>query len=301
MNILQDVQPDAYHKLCQAGPQRWSRAHCLLVRYNYMTSNSVEFVNACTVLKRKLPVTMLAETYRTMVQDWYFKPNMTYEITDWVADKVHKRKLKSAAWIVHSVNQYQYQVSDGRYNREVNFETGTCECCKWQLSGIPCGHVIAVTRKIPRRFTTLYYTLPPNNTLSGIKAIKNDYDTNVMYDIAKVDGKLQIFVSHNPIDLRTVLIPNDGSLEESYVAKYIFPNASLAEMMNHVITDYTSKCEDDKREVTQNDYTFDQMVEWAKQEHFEDEETKEVQRQITIRKNHILNFMEDVSKHSVKS
>nr|GEY13009.1 transposase, MuDR, MULE transposase domain protein [Tanacetum cinerariifolium] len=62
-----DVQPDAYHKLCQAGPQRWSITHCPLVRYNYMTSNSVESVNACTVLKRKLPVTMLAETYCAMV------------------------------------------------------------------------------------------------------------------------------------------------------------------------------------------------------------------------------------------
>ncbi|GJV68623.1 hypothetical protein Tco_1484132, partial [Tanacetum coccineum] len=70
--------------------------------------------------------------------------------------------------------------------------------------------------KIPRRFTTLYYTLPPKNTLSGMKAIKNDYDTNVMYDIAKVVGKLQIFVSHSPIDLSTVLIPNDDSLEESF-------------------------------------------------------------------------------------
>ncbi|GJZ25968.1 hypothetical protein Tco_0570221 [Tanacetum coccineum] len=77
-------------------------------------------------------------------------------------------------------------------------------------------------------------------------------------------------------DLSRVLILNDGSLEESFAAKYIFPNASLAEMINHVITDYTSEGEDDKREVTQNDYTFNQMVEWAKQEHFEDEETKEV-------------------------
>ncbi|GJS64533.1 hypothetical protein Tco_0679097 [Tanacetum coccineum] len=47
MNILQIVQPDAYANLCRAGPQRWSRAHCPLVRYNYMTSNSVESVNAC--------------------------------------------------------------------------------------------------------------------------------------------------------------------------------------------------------------------------------------------------------------
>ncbi|GKF02831.1 transposase, MuDR, MULE transposase domain protein [Tanacetum coccineum] len=67
------IQPDAYYKLIQVGPQRWSRAHCPLVHYNYMTSNSVESVNACTVLYRKLPVLKLAETYRAMVQEWYFK------------------------------------------------------------------------------------------------------------------------------------------------------------------------------------------------------------------------------------
>ncbi|GJR79972.1 hypothetical protein Tco_0150757 [Tanacetum coccineum] len=147
-----------------------------------------------------------------------------------------------------------------------------------------------------------------------MKAIKNDYDTNVMYDIAKVAGKLQIFVSHNPIDLSTVLIPNDGSLEDSFVgtkihalyykiphngfsitvklrnnyAKYIFPNARLAEMMSHVITDFTSESEDHRKEQTQNDYTFDQMVEWAEQEHFEDEETKEVQRRMGNHRNRML-------------
>ncbi|GJU49350.1 hypothetical protein Tco_1218905 [Tanacetum coccineum] len=155
-------------------------------------------------------------------------------------------------------------------------------------------------RKITRRFTTLYYTLPPNNKLLGMKAIKNDYDTNVMYNIGKVAGKLQIYVSLHPIDLSTLLIPNDGSLEESFsaripmyvnggimnitiprmkleemkqylfniivqgkleiyidhvgvnfiIAKYIYPNASLAEIMNHVITDYTSDNEDERREVT---------------------------------------------------
>ncbi|GJT17627.1 hypothetical protein Tco_0876333 [Tanacetum coccineum] len=163
--------------------------------------------------------------------------------------------------------------------------------------------------KIPRQFTTLYYMLPPNYALSGMKQIKNDYHTNVMYDIAKVAGKLQIFVAHTPIDLSTVLIPNDGSfkkslagviseetkikLEESLkylhqmqkrknkkfdyyglwgelaqykleiyidhigvnfvIHKYIFPNASLAEMMNHVITDYSSENEGIIRQETQSD------------------------------------------------
>nr|GEZ72847.1 transposase, MuDR, MULE transposase domain protein [Tanacetum cinerariifolium] len=88
----QDNQTDAYDKLCQVGPQRWSRAHFPLVRYNYLTSNSVESVNACTVVYRKLQVLKLAETYRAMVQEWYYQ----------------RRKL-----------------------------TGTCQCRKWQLSGIP--------------------------------------------------------------------------------------------------------------------------------------------------------------------
>nr|GEV34362.1 hypothetical protein [Tanacetum cinerariifolium] len=90
------IQPDAYHKLIQVGPQRWSRAHCPLTRYNYMTSNIVESVISCTVLYRKLPVLKLAETYHSMVQEWYFKrqefvDNMTSEITEWVANKVNKK------------------------------------------------------------------------------------------------------------------------------------------------------------------------------------------------------------------
>ncbi|GJZ32041.1 transposase, MuDR, MULE transposase domain protein [Tanacetum coccineum] len=96
-----DIQPDAYDKLCQLGPQRWPRAHCPLVRYNYLTSNSVESVNVCTVVYRKLLVLKLAETYRAMVQEWYYK----------------RRKL-----------------------------AGTCQCRKWQLSRLPYGHVIAVTK-----------------------------------------------------------------------------------------------------------------------------------------------------------
>ncbi|GKB01252.1 transposase, MuDR, MULE transposase domain protein, partial [Tanacetum coccineum] len=153
MSILQAVQPDAYHKLCEAGPQAWSRAHFPLVSYNYMTSNSVESVNACSVINRKLPVLKLAETYRAMVQDWYYKrrelaANMMYEIIDLVANKVTKKRMKSATWVVNNVNHYQYQVLDGQYTCEVNLQTGIGECRKWQLSGISCGHVIAVTRNM---------------------------------------------------------------------------------------------------------------------------------------------------------
>ncbi|GJZ95507.1 oligopeptide transporter [Tanacetum coccineum] len=112
------------------------------------------------------------------------------------------RLLVYVSWVEISPLVVANQRKDERNKKE---NQGKSSCSKSYL-----------TNKIPRRITNLYYTLPPNNTLSGMKAIKNDYDTNVMYNIAKVSGKLQLFVSHYQIDLSTMLIPNDGSLEESF-------------------------------------------------------------------------------------
>ncbi|GJS11060.1 hypothetical protein Tco_0367856 [Tanacetum coccineum] len=72
--------------------------------------------------------------------------------------------------------------------------------------------------------------------------------------------KLEIYIDHIGVNF--------------VIHKYIFQNASLAEMMNHVITVYSSENEGIIRQETQNDYTSDQMVEWAEQKHCEYEETK---------------------------
>ena len=288
-----------------------------------------------------------------------------------------------------------------------------------------------LNRKLPTKVNNLYYSLPPNDTLVGMKVIKNDYDIDVMYDIARVAGNIQIFVSEQPLDLGNLLIPDDGSFEESFagiiseetrvkreervrylhqmvqrkkkredrarfkigsmkktkptspytqtsysfvvhnngqlvcteeklkyvngwkmhiniprmkleemkeylynivgrnihalyyevpdtgfsitvklrnnydmhvmfdisaaqgqlqifidhggvdfmIAKYVCPNATLAKMMDNVITDYTSENEEGKKVISQSDYTFDQMVEWAEQEHIENEDAKADARQ----------------------
>nr|GEX82356.1 hypothetical protein [Tanacetum cinerariifolium] len=113
MNTLQIVHADAHEKLCRAGPQRWSQAHCPLVRYNYMTSNSVKSVNACSVIYRKEPVLKLAKTYRAMVQEWYYKRRQL------AANKVAKKRMKSATWVVNGVNAYQYEVSDENIQKAI--------------------------------------------------------------------------------------------------------------------------------------------------------------------------------------
>ncbi|GJW74941.1 transposase, MuDR, MULE transposase domain protein [Tanacetum coccineum] len=332
--------------------------------------------------------------------------------------------MKSAKWVVKGVNEYQYQVSDGQYIREVNLQTGTCECRKWQLSGLPCGHVIAVTRflgltdcvqyvsdwfkkpkyqgtysesihflgnmqqwefpqniqkaipprmdnpqpgrpkntkriqsqgeeprvihcsrctqaghrrdqcnkpfvveppvnirtqndqEIPRnnqpsfydpnqqydntfhtfnQYTSQYYgdTTYPSQQYSETPYSSQPYDQHFTNTSQAYDGhhteSSQMYEQYNSqqYDAQHLDDLNTNGSNAQYkleiyidhigvnfvISKYIFPNASLAEMMNHVITDYSSENEDIIRKVTQNDYTFDQMVEWAEQEHFEDEET----------------------------
>nr|GEU49914.1 transposase, MuDR, MULE transposase domain protein [Tanacetum cinerariifolium] len=56
-----------------------------------------------------------------------------------------KKRIKSMTWVVNGVNAYQYEVFDGQYIREVSLQTGICGCRKWKLSGLPRGHVIAIT------------------------------------------------------------------------------------------------------------------------------------------------------------
>nr|GFA02585.1 transposase, MuDR, MULE transposase domain protein [Tanacetum cinerariifolium] len=45
-----------------------------------------------------------------------------------------------------SINKLTRHVDDRRRVHRVDLNTRSCSCRKWQLSGIPCGHVIAVAR-----------------------------------------------------------------------------------------------------------------------------------------------------------
>ncbi|GKA68468.1 transposase, MuDR, MULE transposase domain protein [Tanacetum coccineum] len=68
-------------------------------------------------------------------------------LSDWATHKVMDRMQKSANWKVHEIEYGKlYQVDDRRRVHKVDLTTRSCTCRKWQLSGIPCGHVIAVGR-----------------------------------------------------------------------------------------------------------------------------------------------------------
>ncbi|GJU32068.1 transposase, MuDR, MULE transposase domain protein [Tanacetum coccineum] len=118
---LRGFRPEAYKKLKEAGFETWSRAMCPANQNNYMTSNSAESINNLTRRVRKAPITQLMEWYRALLQKWYC---------------ARREKYKDST------------VDDCRRVHKVDLTTRSCTCRKWQLSGIPCGHVIAVGRNM---------------------------------------------------------------------------------------------------------------------------------------------------------
>ncbi|XP_071718409.1 uncharacterized protein [Rutidosis leptorrhynchoides] len=141
MEQLLNIDPKAYEKLNKVRFERWSRAHCPVNRYNYLTSNCVELVNSLSVSACKMPITMIMEFFRANYE------KLGHILAPKAETKIYKRIRKSNMWQVHGITSTRYQVYDGRYNCLVDLECRECECKKWKHSGLPCGHVIAMCKE----------------------------------------------------------------------------------------------------------------------------------------------------------
>ncbi|PWA72868.1 transposase, MuDR, MULE transposase domain protein [Artemisia annua] len=115
------MRPAAYRKLEDAGFEKWSRAYCPANRYNYMTSNSAESINSLTREVQKVPITMLMDWYRQLLQRWYCDRRSKYEdaldeeVLDWATAKIYDRILKSVNWTVKGIHKMnKYEVKDNR-------------------------------------------------------------------------------------------------------------------------------------------------------------------------------------------
>ncbi|XP_062104286.1 uncharacterized protein LOC133815463 [Humulus lupulus] len=86
-----------------------------------MTSNIAESLNAALKAARNLPIDILLECLRSLVQKW---------------------------WMVLPFNIIEYQVRDEKgTNFTVNIHNRTCTCNRFQEDEMPCGHAVAVIAK----------------------------------------------------------------------------------------------------------------------------------------------------------
>ncbi|KAJ9544543.1 hypothetical protein OSB04_024250 [Centaurea solstitialis] len=165
MNILQVAVPEGAQLMQEVGVERWSRAHFHAQRFNIMTSNNAKSINALSRNARKLPIFGLMEYFREFQQEWYFirrrkGDELNHQLTEWAQKKIHKRIVKSATWTAHGIGYDKWEVRDYGYNSEVDMRHRNCTCLKWQVSGLSCGHAIAVAKRLGRKDVFDLITVP---------------------------------------------------------------------------------------------------------------------------------------------
>ena len=82
MKELSIVKPKGYEKLMDDDVRKWSRAYCSIRRYDLMITDIIESMNSALRHARKLPITPLIESIRSMLQKWFHNRRIFDERTD---------------------------------------------------------------------------------------------------------------------------------------------------------------------------------------------------------------------------
>ncbi|XP_050207457.1 uncharacterized protein LOC126656877 [Mercurialis annua] len=128
MAEMSNVNPRVTAYLKDAGFERWAVSHSVNKRYNIMTSNTAESFNAAVNRARELPVTMLMEYLRNLVE-----PS----------------------------NDDIYTVTENGDTSTVNIKEKSCTCNIYQEEMIPCKHAAAVLNykhQDPTEYCSKYFT-----------------------------------------------------------------------------------------------------------------------------------------------
>ena len=78
------VRPEEAKYLNDIPREQWSRAYCPRVRYDFLTSNYAESMNALSREARKQPVTPLIEFFRGSLQKWFYDRHIVGGISIYV-------------------------------------------------------------------------------------------------------------------------------------------------------------------------------------------------------------------------
>ncbi|XP_062103576.1 uncharacterized protein LOC133814659 [Humulus lupulus] len=119
-----------------------------------MTSNIAESLNAALKAARNLPIDILVECLRSLVQKWVWNnsnnANGTFTKVSTAIENGLRHDIvsKMKYEMVLSFNIIEYQVRDQKkINFTVNIHNRTCTCNRFQEDEMPCGHAVVVIAK----------------------------------------------------------------------------------------------------------------------------------------------------------
>ncbi|XP_024021578.1 uncharacterized protein LOC112091646 [Morus notabilis] len=128
--------------------EMWSHAHFKRNRYNIMTTNMSESVNAMLKDVRDYPVIALFNFIQAKMSEWFNNRRVEASktktlLTPSVEKTLRERHNKAGFLMARRLNTVEFQVTGGEANAIVNIGARSCTCRVFELEQIPCEHVIS--------------------------------------------------------------------------------------------------------------------------------------------------------------
>ncbi|GJX34953.1 calcium/proton exchanger [Tanacetum coccineum] len=143
------LDANAYDYLIQRNPNSWSRAFFEMDRRCASFENGISkrFNRAILGPRMKPIITMLEEIRLYIMQRIVAMNKLAFSLEDTITPSIRKRleilKEKQREWFVYPSGFQELEVRKGDQSYGVSLQHKVCQCRMWELSGIPCVHVVA--------------------------------------------------------------------------------------------------------------------------------------------------------------
>ncbi|XP_075478761.1 uncharacterized protein LOC142519606 [Primulina tabacum] len=127
---------------------KWSRAYSPGARYNIMTTNGVESINAKLKTEREMPIVALLDAIHKLTSKWFNKHrnaagSATTTLTPSTEAILRANFTLSQRLKASQLNEFEYHVYGDGKDEVVNLSDRSCSCRVFQIDKISCAHAIA--------------------------------------------------------------------------------------------------------------------------------------------------------------
>lgn len=180
MEKMKTLNEDAYKWLEKMPPNTWVRAYFSeFPKYDILLNNNYEVFNSYILEARELPILSMLERIKCQLMTRHYnkQQELGKDIQGAFCPKIRKKVAKNAEFanmcFASPLGQDVFQVQIKDYQHILDINARTCDCRRWQLTGVPCCHAISCLRS---------ERIQPESVLANcysVETYKNTYEFNI--------------------------------------------------------------------------------------------------------------------------
>jgi hypothetical protein len=164
MDRMKVLDRKAYDWLQLMPPQTWVRAFfSTFPKCDILLNNMCEVFNSYILEAREMPILSMLQTMKCQLMTRYYTKHKDVG-SEWqgaICPKIRKKLQKNSDWsntcYALPAGNGVFQVQNRDYTFKVDIVSKTCDCRRWDLTGIPCCHAISCLR---------HERIPPESVVS---------------------------------------------------------------------------------------------------------------------------------------